>query len=226
MRARWAAACRSWRAAAQPGDLREAYRKAFGQRAGRRRRTRGGRRRQGAGRLPGNAAHAAHALRRLPRRGGARRPRRRGALPAAAQRGLALFLGRGRCYVCHAGPHLQQRRVPATSAVPHLSPSPAGSTPGRHGGIRTLQRQPLQPAGPFQRRCRARSATGTARVCAGAPELRRVQGAGACATWRVTAPYMHDGSARHAARGAAPLLRPGRGPPACRRREASWCRCA
>ena len=58
--------------------------------------------------------------------------------PAAAQRGLALFLGRGRCYVCHGGPSFSNGEF-SDIGMPFFI-AKGQVDPGRHGGIQALQR--------------------------------------------------------------------------------------
>jgi cytochrome c peroxidase len=113
--------------------------------------------------------------------------------PLAAQRGLRIFIGAGRCAVCHAGPTFSNGEF-ADIGIPFFVPG--GVDSGRHGGLQRLQssrfnrlgRHADAPAGDP-------SATGTRHVV---QELRHfgefkvppLRGVAA------TAPYMHDGSLR------------------------------
>ncbi|MCE2491458.1 MAG: hypothetical protein J4F40_02450 [Alphaproteobacteria bacterium] len=111
--------------------------------------------------------------------------------PAAAVRGLRLFLGRGNCAFCHFGPTFTNGEF-ADAGVPHFI-KPGRVDPGRHGGIRKLRRSPYTLLGRFnddaQRSTAAKtryvrlrqSNFGEFRV----PGLRNVA---------LTAPYMHAGS--------------------------------
>ena len=111
--------------------------------------------------------------------------------PAAARRGLRLFVGRGNCFFCHFGPTFTNGEF-ADAGVPHFV-EPGRVDPGRHGGIRKLRESPYTLLGPFnddaQRSTAARtrhvrlrqSNFGEFRV----PGLRNVA---------LTAPYMHAGS--------------------------------
>lgn len=56
--------------------------------------------------------------------------------PLAAQRGLRLFVGRGRCALCHAGPRFSNGEF-ADIGVPFFVPGELDA--GRHGGIRALR---------------------------------------------------------------------------------------
>ena len=111
--------------------------------------------------------------------------------PAAARRGLRLFVGRGNCSFCHFGPAFTNGEF-ADAGVPHFV-EPGRVDPGRHGGIRELRRSPYTLLGRFnddaERSTAARtryvrlrqSNFGEFRV----PGLRNVA---------LTAPYMHAGS--------------------------------
>lgn len=112
--------------------------------------------------------------------------------PLAAQRGLRLFVGEGRCHVCHAGPSFSNGEF-ADVAVPFFVAG--GVDSGRHGGLQKLQASPLNRLGRFNdagARSDPRAVTtrhvlplhrhfGEFRV----PGLRELP---------ATAPYMHDGS--------------------------------
>jgi cytochrome c peroxidase len=113
------------------------------------------------------------------------------AYPMPAQRGLALFLGRGRCYVCHSGPSFSNGEF-ADIGVPFFI-GRGQVDPGRHGGIQALQRSRYNLLGPFSDDAERRSATSTRHVRLEhrhfgefkVPSLRGLAG---------TAPYLHDGS--------------------------------
>lgn len=57
--------------------------------------------------------------------------------PVEAQRGLKLFVGRGRCLACHAGPRLSNGEFGDIGAGFFVRPGQVD--PGRHGGILALQ---------------------------------------------------------------------------------------
>jgi cytochrome c peroxidase len=111
--------------------------------------------------------------------------------PAAAQRGLRLFIGAGRCSVCHAGPTFSNGEF-ADIGIPFFVAG--GVDSGRHGGLQRLlasrynrlgRHADAPPDDP--------GATGTRHVLQAhrhfgefkVPPLRGVA---------ATAPYMHDGS--------------------------------
>lgn len=110
--------------------------------------------------------------------------------PAAAQRGLRLFIGSGRCSVCHAGPLFSNGEF-ADIGRPFFTAT--GVDSGRWGGIERLLASrsnrlgPLSDAGPDDER-----AVGTRHVLLAprhfgefrVPGLRQLV---------FTAPYMHDG---------------------------------
>ncbi len=111
--------------------------------------------------------------------------------PLAAQRGLRLFIGEGRCSVCHAGPRFSNGEF-ADIGVPFFVPG--GVDPGRHGGLQALLASGHNRLGPHNDAGAgdARAVTtrhvvieprhfGEFRV----PPLRQLVH---------TAPYMHDGS--------------------------------
>lgn len=111
--------------------------------------------------------------------------------PAAAQRGLQLFVGRGRCALCHAGPRFSHGEF-ADIGRPFFLPG-GGVDPGRHGGLRTLQASRFNRLGPYADDGGAGAVAtrhlrlehrhfGEFKV----PPLRGL---------RLTAPYFHDGSA-------------------------------
>jgi cytochrome c peroxidase len=108
--------------------------------------------------------------------------------PADARRGLQLFIGRGRCHLCHVGPRFSHGEF-ADIGLPFFS-RPGVVDPGRHAGIAALK------ASPYNRLSRWADApvdrTQTLHVEAThrnfgefkVPTLRGVAD---------TAPYMHDG---------------------------------
>ena len=111
--------------------------------------------------------------------------------PAAAKRGLRLFVGRGNCAFCHFGPAFTNSEF-ADAGVPHFI-GPGRVDPGRHGGIRKLRRSRYTLLGRFNDDAGRSTAAGTRYV-----RLRqsnfgefRVPGLRNAA---LTAPYMHAGS--------------------------------
>lgn len=113
------------------------------------------------------------------------------AYPLAAQRGLRLFIGHGRCSVCHAGPAFTNGEF-ADIGVPFFVEG--GVDPGRHGGLLKLQGSPWSRLGPFNDAgLRDPRAVATRHVVIEprhfgefrVPGLRQVS---------KTAPYMHNGS--------------------------------
>lgn len=66
--------------------------------------------------------------------------------PAAAQRGLKIFVGSGRCFFCHAGPSFTNGEF-ADVGRPFFSPS--GVDPGRWGGLQQLLASPYNRLGSY-----------------------------------------------------------------------------
>jgi cytochrome c peroxidase len=114
--------------------------------------------------------------------------------PAAARRGLKIFVGKGSCSVCHFGPQFTNGEF-ADTGVPFFRArgARAGVDAGRHDGIRRLRQNAFNLLGRFNDDPARSSATGTRHV-----ELQhrnfgefRVPGLRNVAR---TAPYMHNGS--------------------------------
>ena len=113
------------------------------------------------------------------------------AYPAAARRGLKIFLGRGQCATCHAGPLFSNGEF-GDIGVPFFI-KPAGVDPGRQGGIKRLLASPYNLLGAYNDDATGNNATGTKFL---RPEHRNF-GEFKVPTLRnltLTAPYMHNGS--------------------------------
>lgn len=67
--------------------------------------------------------------------------------PAAAQRGLRLFVGRGNCFMCHSGPAFTNGEFHDTGVPFFIAPGQVD--PGRHAGIRELRASRFNRLGPF-----------------------------------------------------------------------------
>jgi cytochrome c peroxidase len=111
--------------------------------------------------------------------------------PVDAQRGLRLFIGVGRCSVCHAGPSFSNGEF-ADIGVPFFVQG--GVDSGRHGGLQRLLASRYNRLGRHaDTTAEDAGATGTRHVVQvhrhfgefKVPPLRGVA---------ATAPYMHDGS--------------------------------
>jgi len=111
--------------------------------------------------------------------------------PAAAARGLKIFVGRGNCFVCHAGPNFSNGEFHGTGIDFFVAPGVVD--PGRHAGIRHMQKSRYNQLGRFNDDAARKNATATRHVTLEhrhwgefrTPSLRNVA---------VTAPYMHNGS--------------------------------
>jgi cytochrome c peroxidase len=114
-----------------------------------------------------------------------------GKYPLAAQRGLAIFVGKGNCSVCHFGPHFSNGEF-ADAAVPFFA-APGRVDSGRLEGIKRVKASRYNLLGRFNDDASGTAAVGTRHV-----ELQhrnfgefRVPGLRNVA---LTAPYMHNGS--------------------------------
>lgn len=112
--------------------------------------------------------------------------------PLDAQRGLRLFVGAGRCSVCHAGPAFTNGEF-ADIGVPFFLAG-GGVDPGRHGGLQALLASPYNRLGAFNDAGRADPAAVTTQHVVlehrhfgefRVPGLRQLVR---------SAPYMHNGS--------------------------------
>jgi cytochrome c peroxidase len=111
--------------------------------------------------------------------------------PLAAQRGLAIFIGKGRCHVCHIGPRFSNGEF-HDIGIPFFA-GPGRVDAGRYEGIRRLKASRYNLLGPFNDDPTRGTATGTRYVSSEhrnfgefkVPSLRNVAR---------TAPYMHNGS--------------------------------
>jgi len=110
--------------------------------------------------------------------------------PPAAQRGLKLFIGRGRCDLCHLGPMFSNGEFGDTGLPFFVRPGVVDS--GRHGGIAALQRSRYNLLSSWSDARDDEATTKTRHVQPQhrtfgefkVPSLRNVA---------LTAPYMHDG---------------------------------
>jgi cytochrome c peroxidase len=111
--------------------------------------------------------------------------------PAAAQRGLKIFVGKGNCVACHSGPNFSDGKFHDTGVpffVGQRTPDP-----GRQDGIRNLRSSRFSLLGHYNDDASRRNAAATRALKADradrsefrTPSLRNVA---------VTSPYMHNGS--------------------------------
>ena len=113
------------------------------------------------------------------------------AYPAAAKRGLRLFLGRGQCATCHAGPQFSNGEF-GDIGVP-IFVKPTGVDPGRQGGIKRLLASPNNLLDAHNDDATRNNATGTKYL---RPEHRNFGEfkVPSLRNLKLTAPYMHNGS--------------------------------
>ncbi len=112
--------------------------------------------------------------------------------PQAAQRGLQLFVGPGRCFFCHAGPALRNGEF---GDVGRPFFTAAGADPGRWGGLQQLRASPYNRLGAFSDAGPQHSSAQPTQHLLMEPrhfgefKVPSLRGLSA------TAPYFHDGSA-------------------------------
>jgi cytochrome c peroxidase len=117
-------------------------------------------------------------------------PTSRNAISPAARRGLKLFVGAGRCELCHSGPAFTDGQF-HNLGLPLLPGHAADS--GRADGIRLLQGDPFNGVGHFSD---ASGSSDTSSRLSFLPDPASQLGAFKTPTLRnvaLTAPYMHDG---------------------------------
>lgn len=110
--------------------------------------------------------------------------------PAAAQRGLKIFVGKGACNVCHTGPNFTNGEFHAIGVKYFADPGRVDA--GRYAGINKLRASPFNLLGRHNDDASRSTATSTRHVALEqrtfgefrTPSLRNAA---------VTAPYMHDG---------------------------------
>jgi cytochrome c peroxidase len=112
--------------------------------------------------------------------------------PAAAQRGLKIFVGDGRCFFCHAGPAFTNGEF-ADVGRPFFSAG--GVDPGRWGGLQQLLASPYNRLGVH-----SDAPPDDARAVATRHVVKEPRHYGEFKVpglrgLRATAPYFHDGSA-------------------------------
>lgn len=111
--------------------------------------------------------------------------------PADARRGLAIFAGRGNCWMCHLGPGFSNGEFHDVG-IPFVV-APGRVDPGRHAGLRRLHADPYNLAGPWADRGDGPDPSLKTRTVRlehrnwGEWRTPGLRGLGA------TAPYMHDG---------------------------------
>jgi cytochrome c peroxidase len=111
--------------------------------------------------------------------------------PSAAQRGLKIFVGRGRCSACHFGPNFTSGEF-ENIGLPHFAEKGRVDT-GRFGGIKALLASPFNLLGRYNDDPRKAPGLATRHV----EPLHRNWGEFRVPSLRNvarTAPYMHDGS--------------------------------
>ncbi len=111
--------------------------------------------------------------------------------PVAAQRGAAIFMGRGNCNVCHLGPRFTNDEFD-DAGVPYFT-GPGQVDDGRHGGIRKLKSSKFNQLGRFNDASDRSTGWATRQVV----QTHRTFGQFKVPSLRQltrTGPYMHNGS--------------------------------
>ena len=116
-------------------------------------------------------------------------PVRMAALSEPARRGLKIFVGRGQCRTCHAGPNFTDGEFHDIGV-----PSAAGLPPdhGRADGVARLQKDEFQAGGAFSDDRQGDAARSTAFMDPFAPVRGQVK-TPSLRNVAATAPYMHQG---------------------------------
>ena len=116
--------------------------------------------------------------------------RKQQALSPAARRGLKLFIGRGNCRLCHAGPNFTDGEFHNIGVPPRAGGMPKDA--GRYEGIEQLRTDPFNAASVYSDQPQGRTAERLSYLANlpenwgrfKTPSLRNVA---------LTAPYMHQG---------------------------------
>lgn len=112
------------------------------------------------------------------------------ALPFAAQRGLKLFLGKGKCITCHSGPTFTDSKFHNT-LLPKTNRD-LGFKAGRHGGIQDVKNSIFNAAGPFSDAPNSLTAKRLANLKAQSKDRNGFKTPGLRNVY-YTHPYMHTG---------------------------------
>jgi cytochrome c peroxidase len=113
------------------------------------------------------------------------------AYPDPAKRGLKLFVGKGRCDLCHFGANFTNGEF-HDIGIPHF-PAPGRVDKGRFGGIRHLRQSKFNLLGPFNDDG-LRATAGFTRHVRLTPKNWGEFRVPSLRNAALTAPYMHDGS--------------------------------
>jgi cytochrome c peroxidase len=115
---------------------------------------------------------------------------KRAALTPAQVRGLALFVGKGRCRMCHAGPNFSDGEFHGTGVAPLGGGDPFD--PARYEGVRAVLNDPFNALGPHSD-ARAGAAAEKLETLARGPETWGEFKTPTLRNVARTAPYMHQG---------------------------------
>lgn len=113
------------------------------------------------------------------------------AYPAAAKRGLKIFVGKGRCSICHFGPNFTNGEFHNIGMIHFVEKGRVDA--GRYGGLRAVKASRYNLLGPFNDDL-ARATAGFTRRASLHPRNWGEFRVPSLRNLRRTAPYMHDGS--------------------------------
>ena len=116
-------------------------------------------------------------------------PARVAALSESARRGLKIFVGRGQCRTCHAGPNFTDGEFHDIGVPPGDGLAPDA---GRADGVKRLRGDEFQAGGAFSDDRQGDAARGTAFLDTDAPVRGQVK-TPSLRNVAATAPYMHQG---------------------------------
>lgn len=116
--------------------------------------------------------------------------RKLGALSPSAQRGLALFVGKANCRLCHSGPNFSDGEFHSLGLAPLGGPPPRDS--GRHAGAKLVREHPFNATSRFSD-ARAGEAAERLATVRSAPEMWGEFKTPSLRNVGRTAPYMHQG---------------------------------
>ena len=110
--------------------------------------------------------------------------------PASAQRGLSIFIGKGKCNLCHSGPLFSNREFHDAGVPFFIKPGQVDS--GRHGGIKKLRSSAFTLDGKHSDDPTKTGAWATRRVISQHADFGKFRVPGLRNVAK-TAPYMHNG---------------------------------
>ena len=120
-----------------------------------------------------------------------RDPQKVAALPAEAQRGMRIFVGKGECRTCHSGPLFSNQEFHDIGVDSNAALRDGG---GRYDGLRELAKGLFRASGPLSDAPKGNMARKVELLSAPSQQNRRQFKTPNLRNVELTAPYMHDGS--------------------------------